>query len=72
MFNGMTNAYADTETFADPIKRSAWIVYQLRLQGRSLASLARDAGVHRTAPGHALRKPYPKMERTIAGDRPRS
>ena len=54
------------DTFTDPVKRSAWVLYQLRLQGQSLASLARDVGVDRTAPYQALRRPYPKMERAIA------
>lgn len=67
MFMAMTRL--DTATrhlFRDPAKRRAWVVYQLRLQGRSLASVAREMGVNRSAPGHALRSPYPRMERAIA------
>ena len=50
----------------DPAKRRAWVLYQLKLRGESLASLARRLGVDRTTPGYALRKPYPRMERAIA------
>ncbi len=59
----------DTTTqriFRDPVKRRAWIIYQLSLQGRSMASLARDLGVARGVPRHAFTHPYPRMERAIA------
>jgi len=50
----------------DPIKRRAWIKYQLELAGFTLSSLARELGVSRHAPKLALDRPYPRMERAIA------
>ncbi len=47
-------------------KRRAWIIYQLALQDRSLASLARDAGISRQAVWQAMVKPYPRAEKIIA------
>jgi Ner family transcriptional regulator len=47
-------------------KRRAWIIYQLSLQDKTLASIAREAGVSRQALWQALIKPYPKAERIIA------
>lgn len=47
-------------------ERAEWIKYQLRLKGYTLARLGREIGVDRCTPGHALRRPYPKMERAIA------
>lgn len=52
--------------FTDPDKRRAWVGFQLRMQGQTLADLARELSVSRNAPGAALRIPYPKMERAIA------
>jgi len=57
---------ATKQLFKDPAKRRAWVIYQLSLQGRSLASLARDHGYERTAPKAALSRPWPKWERFIA------
>ena len=51
---------------SDPIKRRAWIKYQLELAGFSLSSLARELGVSRHAPKLALDHPYPRMEKAIA------
>ncbi|MGK7345429.1 MAG: helix-turn-helix domain-containing protein [Candidatus Nitrospinota bacterium M3_3B_026] len=48
-------------------ERREWIKYQLRLRGDNLASIAREMGVSRHASILALRKPYPRMERAIAG-----
>ena len=50
----------------DPLKRRAWVIYQLQISGRSLASVARDAGVKRQCIYHGLVKPYPRMEKLIA------
>lgn len=50
----------------DPLQRRAWVNYQLQLRGLSLAELARRLGVSRHAPGHAFRRPYPRMERALA------
>ena len=47
-------------------KRRAWIIYQLSLQDKSLASIARDAGISRQAIWQAMVKPYPRAEKIIA------
>jgi len=44
-----------------------WVRHQLKLKGYSLAGLAREVGLSRHAPKLALNKPYPRMERLIAG-----
>lgn len=63
----------DTSTkklLADPAdnyaKRRAWVIYQLKLKGESLASVARKAGYNRHVPQLALRTTYPKVEVVIA------
>ncbi|HFQ91597.1 MAG TPA: nucleotide excision repair protein [Chromatiales bacterium] len=50
----------------DPRKRQAWVIYQISLQGRSLAELARGAGVRRQTLYQAFHRHYPRMERIIA------
>ena len=55
-----------TPDFSDPRARRAWVNYQLKLSGRSLADVARELGVARHAPSLALSRPYPRMERAIA------
>ena len=50
----------------DESKRRAWIIYQLALQDKTLASVARSAGVSRQAIWQALVKPYPRAEKIIA------
>lgn len=57
---------ATKKLFKDPAKRRAWVIYQLGLQGRSLASLGRDLGLVRSSPQAALARPYPRMERLLA------
>lgn len=52
--------------FNDPNRRRAWVNYQFKLRGRSLADLARELDVARNAPSLALTRPYPRMERAIA------
>lgn len=47
--------------------RKEWIKFQLRVRGSSFSAIARELGVSRHAPRLALVKPYPKMERVIAG-----
>ncbi|MCB1754759.1 MAG: helix-turn-helix domain-containing protein [Gammaproteobacteria bacterium] len=59
----------DTKTsklFRNKAKRRAWIIYQLALTDRSLASIAREAGISRQAVWQALIKPYPRAEKIIA------
>lgn len=51
---------------ADPKKRTAWVLYQLKLQGKNLASLAREAGVKKQQTAKAMYAPYPRMEKVIA------
>lgn len=51
---------------ADPKKRQAWVIYQLKLQGQTLASVARDAGVAKQQTQKAMSAPYPRMEKIIA------
>jgi len=50
----------------DPKKRQAWVIYQLSLQGRSLADIARGAGVRRQTLYQAFHRSYPRMEKIIA------
>lgn len=57
---------ATQQIFHDPVHRRAWVIYQLSLQKRSLASLSRDHGNTRRTASLALDRPYPRMERAIA------
>lgn len=67
MFIAMTKLDTATKKlFKDPVKRRAWVIYQLGLQGRSLASIARDLGLVRASAQAALARPYPRMERVLA------
>lgn len=54
------------ELLRDPIKRRAWVKYQVHLQGRSLAQVAADAGVARSTLYQTFLKTYPRMEKVIA------
>lgn len=47
-------------------RRRAWVKYQLELTGRSMASIAAQCGVGRTALYAAFRRPYPRMEKALA------
>lgn len=53
---------------ADPKRRRDWVIYQLRLQGRSMADVARKAEppVRRQTLYNAFLTPYPRMEKLIA------
>lgn len=42
------------------------IRYELELRGHSLSSLSRDNGLHTSACGLTLKKPWPRVERIIA------
>lgn len=55
-----------TQLLSIPAKRRAWVIYQLLLEGRSLADVARGAGVKRQTLYHAFTRPYPRMEFIIA------
>mgnify|MGYP001806356833 CR=1 FL=1 len=50
----------------DPVKRRAWVKYQIQMQGRSMAQVAHAAGVNRQAFYSVFHKPYPRMEKVIA------
>jgi len=67
MFNPTTQIDTATKKLLrDPLKRRAWVIYQLGINGRSLADVGRENGVHRKCLYHALVKPYPRMEMMIA------
>lgn len=50
----------------DSGQRWEWLKYQLRKRGTSLAQVADELGVTRTAVLNAKYLPYPRMERAIA------
>lgn len=52
------------QAHADKVR--AWVIYQLAVQGRSVASVGRDAGVSRQTIHQVFARPYPRMERLIA------
>lgn len=47
-------------------KRRAWVIFQLKLRGKSLAALATECGVARQQAQKAMAIPYPRMEKQIA------
>jgi len=49
-----------------PAERRAWVVYQLKIRGLSLASIARDEGVVQQAVASALLVPSSHLEEAIA------
>ena len=55
-----------TRLLRDPLKRRAWVKYQVQVQGRSLAQVAAQAGVRRTTLYQTFLRPYPRMEKIIA------
>lgn len=57
------------ELLRDPLRRRDWVHYQLRLQGRTMASVADNAHpkpVRRQTLYQAFLRPYPRMEKLIA------
>lgn len=54
------------QILACPEKRHAWAIYQLRLSGRTVSQLAREAGVNRSAVYAAWQRRYPRMQSVIA------
>lgn len=59
----------DTTTrrlLANPKKRRAWVIYQLLLKGKTLADVARNAGVQRQTLYHVFDRAYPRMEAVLA------
>lgn len=65
----MTRIYDDRtrRILADPEKRHAWVIYELRVKGLTLADLARQAGVHRVVLYQVWQKRYPRMQSLVAG-----
>lgn len=57
---------ATKQLIRDPKKRKAWVMYQVKLQGRSLAKVADAAGVSRQCLYHVFRITYPHMEKVVA------
>jgi len=51
---------------SEPKTRNAWIIYQAKLKGRTLAQIAREAGVSRQCIYSVFRRPYPRMEKVVA------
>lgn len=52
--------------FNSPLERSIWVQGQLKLSGRSLASLSRQHGWHRGALYSALFQPSDPQEKALA------
>lgn len=50
----------------NPSARRAWLTYQLRLRGLSIAALAREVGVSREALSNAMNAPSSHLEEAIA------
>lgn len=51
----------------EPSRRWEWIKYQLRVRGSSAADLARQLGITDRAIRATKTRPYPRIERAIAG-----
>lgn len=51
---------------AKPETRRSWVIFQLMLKGRTLADVARDAGVQRQSLYHVFGRNYPRMEIVLA------
>lgn len=67
MFNCMDTLDSTTKAlFRDPRKRRVWVIYQVSLQGMSLAAVARNAGVNRQTVYHAFDAPNPHVEKLLA------
>ncbi len=59
----------DTTTLTppkNPAERRAWVVFQLKLRGQSLASVAASLGVCRQAVSGALMTPSERIEQALA------
>lgn len=50
----------------NPQKRQAWIIFQTKLLGTSLAAVGRKHGVTRNTMYMAFHKPYPRVEKIIS------
>jgi Ner family transcriptional regulator len=67
MFNHMMKIDNETkQLLKNPKKRHAWVIYQVTLQGRSLAQIADNAGVSRQCLYQVFRRTYPRMEKVVA------
>jgi Ner family transcriptional regulator len=56
----------EREIFRNPTERRAWVIFQLKIRGRTLPSLAREQGVSQQALGAALSSPSQALEAAIA------
>lgn len=54
------------EIVADQKLLRSWVIYQLAMQGRSLAEVARQAGVRRQTIYQPFLRSYPRMEKLVA------
>lgn len=52
---------------SDPLKRRTWVLYQLKLRGRTISALARDERVTREAIYKTFILPNSHLEPVIAG-----
>lgn len=67
MFTAMSTLDSKTRVLIrDPKQRRARIKYQIHMQGRMMADVARDAGVDRRTLYQTFQRPYPRMEKIIA------
>lgn len=57
---------AEREIFRNPTERRAWVIYQLKIRGLTLSSVAREQGVSQQALGAALSSPSQALEEAIA------
>ena len=65
--SGEQNALAlSAQSFGCPATRNAWVIFQLKMKGESLAGLARRFGLSRSAFVYGLHKPYPRIEKLLA------
>jgi lambda repressor-like predicted transcriptional regulator len=62
----MQTPHVTSDLPKNPAGRRAWLLYQLKLRGLTVAALARENGVSREALYGAMNKPSSHLERTIA------
>jgi lambda repressor-like predicted transcriptional regulator len=66
MLPAMSSQSVTIDLPKNPAARRAWLSYQLKLRGSSVAQLARSAGVSREALYGAMNSASSHLERTIA------
>jgi Ner family transcriptional regulator len=55
-------------SFESTSARNAWVVFQLRLKGKTLSSFSRELGLSRVCAAQALHRSYPVMEQKLADE----